>query len=371
MPKVQLGDLLKIGNGRNYSTLAKSGKYPVYGSGGLMGYTDSFLFSGESVLLPRKGTLDNIQYATGKFWTVDTIYFSKIDKSKVDPYFLFHYMKLLNLKNLNTGTGVPSMTQKSYEDIPLTIPALDAQKDIARVFRSLDQKIELNNKINAELEALARDLYSYWFIQFEFPDESGRPYKTAGGAMVYNEELKREIPADWSVKTLGEVCEMYQPGILSAKDLPVDGKYLVYGSNGVIGKYNEYNHKESEVAVSCRGDCGNVYRSLPDSWITGNAMVVRPLENYSYIGKQFLMNTLSKAGLKNIVTGSVQGQITRTNLAKVKITLPPEDSVIKYGLTADKIYRQSISNELQNQNLNQLRDYLLPMLMNGQVVVKD
>lgn len=175
MKTVKLGELLKIGNGRNYSTLTEVGEYPVYGSGGLMGYTNNFLYDGESVLLPRKGTLSNIQYTDGKFWTVDTIYFSKVDTEKADSYFLYSYLKLLDLENLNTGTGVPSMTQKAYEDIPLTIPDLKVQKSISRVVRLLNNKITLNGEINRELERIARLLYDYWFVQFDFPDENNRP----------------------------------------------------------------------------------------------------------------------------------------------------------------------------------------------------
>jgi type I restriction enzyme S subunit len=187
--------------------------------------------------------------------------------------------------------------------------------------------------------------------------------------MVWNDKLKREIPANWEVKTLGDICEMYQPEILSARDLPERGDYFVYGSNGVIGKYDAYNHEESSIAVSCRGDCGNVYRTLPKSWITGNAMIVKPLGKYQFIEKQFLFYMLKTAGVKNIITGSVQGQITRTNLEKVKIILPPQKLVEKYAIPANTIYKSNLSIELQNQKLAELRDWLLPMLMNGQISV--
>ena len=189
--------------------------------------------------------------------------------------------------------------------------------------------------------------------------------------MIYNKVLKREVPVGWEVEALGDICEMYQPKILSAKNLPKNGKYFVYGSNGVIGRYDKYNHNQPEIAVSCRGDCGNVYRSLPQSWITGNAMVVKPKQEFQYIEKQFLFCLLSTAGIKNIITGSVQGQITRANLEKVKIVLPQKELVKEYADLANKIYKQVIFNELQNQELTNTRDYLLPLLMNGQVSIAD
>ena len=129
---------------------------------------------------------------------------------------------------------------------------------------------------NDYLEAMARQLYDYWFVQFDFPDEDGKPYKSSGGKMVWNEKLKREIPEGWKSIFLGEMVDMYQPKTLSLKDLPINGKYRIYGANGIVGRYEQYNHKDSEVAMACRGNsCGVVNRTMPYSWITSNAMVLK------------------------------------------------------------------------------------------------
>ena len=193
-----LKDLLEIKNGTDYRNV-EAGSVPVYGSGGYMASINKWLYDGESILLPRKGTLNNIMFVRGKFWTVDTMYWSVIDKQKVIPYYLYNYLKALNFDNLYTGSTLPSMTNSAYYSIPINLPSLDNQKKLGHILEIIDKKIDINNKISTELEKVAKTLYEYWFVQFDFPDENERPYKSSGGAMVYNEILKREIPVGWEV----------------------------------------------------------------------------------------------------------------------------------------------------------------------------
>lgn len=188
--------------------------------------------------------------------------------------------------------------------------------------------------------------------------------------MVYNDILKKEIPLNWSYTTLDDICEMYQPQTISEKILIKDGKYFVYGANGIIGKYNEYNHSESEIVIACRGNsCGKINRTLHNSWITGNAMVIK-LKNKK-IHNEYLCNALRYTNIKGIISGSGQPQITRQNLSLVKIIQPQIDIVLKYSSIVKDIVEKRLKNELENQQLKTLRDWLLPMLMNGQVKVLD
>jgi len=190
MNRYNLKDLLSIKNGKDHKELI-DGDIPIFGSGGIMRYGDKAIYNDESILLPRKGTLSNIQYVNKPFWTVDTIYYSVINKKLANPFYLFNFLKCLDLTKLNSGTGVPSMTFNSYYDLKVKLPDLPTQKSIAKVLSDLDAKIELNNRINRELEAMTKTLYDYWFVQFDFPNEQGKPYKSSGGKMVYNAELKR------------------------------------------------------------------------------------------------------------------------------------------------------------------------------------
>ena len=155
--KYRLRDVLKIGNGKDHSSLP-SGKYPVIGSGGIMRYANQFLYNGESVLLPRKGTLSNIQYINGPFWTVDTCYYTIINKDRVLPYYLYALLRTLDLSGLDSGASIPSMTAKCYYGIKIELPNLDIQRKVAYVLRSYDNLIDNNNKRISLLEKAAQGL---------------------------------------------------------------------------------------------------------------------------------------------------------------------------------------------------------------------
>ena len=243
-----------------------------------------------------------------------------IDPSKADFEYVYYFLKTQydELRNLSSGVR-KNLNSNDIKNYPIRLPEnLDNQKRIANVLNALDKKIELNNRINAELEAMAKTLYDYWFVQFDFPDANGKPYKTSGGKMVYNPTLKREIPEGWSDGTLGEIAELYQPKTISEKEMAEDGEFLVYGANGIVGRYDQYNHEQSVVAVTCRGNsCGEINVTRPFSWITGNAMVVKT--DSHFLPPTYIYNLLRSAGLENVITGSAQPQITRTNLAPMKM----------------------------------------------------
>ena len=200
----KLCELLKIYNGTKYDHLNK-GDIPLYGSGGLMSHVDEALYSGEAILLPRKGTLSNIMYVNESFWTVDTMYYAVVNDKLADAFYLYSYLSQLDLSNLDSGSTLPSMTKSAYESIVVKLPDLKIQKAVATILFNIRKKLETNNKINQELEAMAKTLYDYWFVQFDFPDQNGKPYKSSGGKMVYNPELKREIPEGWGVARLDQL----------------------------------------------------------------------------------------------------------------------------------------------------------------------
>ena len=150
MKKFKLRDLLVIKNGCDHKRL-KVGGFPVYGSGGIMRYVDSYLYNKPSILLPRKGTLSNIQYAEKPFWTVDTIYYTEINTHLVNSYYLYLYLKMLDLSNLDSGTGVPSMTFDSYYNLVIELPEKEIQDKIAKIIYNINSKIALNQEINRNL----------------------------------------------------------------------------------------------------------------------------------------------------------------------------------------------------------------------------
>jgi type I restriction enzyme S subunit len=157
--------------------------------------------------------------------------------------------------------------------------------------------------------------------------------------MEFNNALKREIPIGWNSTELGKIADLYQPKTISEKEMSKDGKYLVYGANGIVGKYEQFNHAESVVAITCRGNtCGAINITRPYSWITGNAMVVKPLDDN--ISIDYLVNTLKRSGLNKIITGSAQPQITRSNLSPLLIISPPNNLIHEYAVRISGVCSQ-------------------------------
>tara|TARA_Y100001960_G_scaffold332878_1_gene435298 strand:- start:2141 stop:3364 length:1224 start_codon:yes stop_codon:yes gene_type:complete len=300
----------------------------------------------------------------------DSIVGFSADKEKTSEIFMHYIFTYIrrSIQNSVSGSIQDNINIDYLSNLKFRIPNLDYQNKVVGILASIDKKIEINNKINAELEAMAKTIYDYWFIQFDFPDENGKPYKSSGGNMVYNEALKREIPEGWSSDYLGNICDLYQSKTISDKEMSDSGKFLVYGANGIIGKYDDYNHSDSEIIISCRGSCGDIRRTLPRVWITGNAMVVKPKSKILH--NEFIYHTLKIIGIHKSITGSVQKQITRANLEKLSMLVPENTILIKYIDIVRDIVEKKLNNIQENIELEELRDWLLPMLMNGQVGFK-
>lgn len=381
-----LRDLVQIKNGRDHKELGE-GEIPVFGSGGIMRFADKAIYNEESILLPRKGTLSNIQYINKPFWTVDTIYYTIVNTKLSNAYYLYNYLKLLDLSWLNSGTGVPSMTFDAYYDLEVFLPELSVQHKIASVLSSLDSKIELNNRINAELEAMAKTLYDYWFVQFDFPNEEGKPYKTSGGAMVWNEELKREVPEGWEVKKVGKILNTSLGGTPSTKVREFwDNGNISWLNSGEIANFpiidSELKITEEAIRKSATDllPKGSVLLSITRH-LRPSILGIDACANQSVIGIKekgdikcyflypYLQNEIPR--LMEMRTGAQQPHINKEIVDESLILLPNDKSIILklYNKNVGYIYESIINNAFQNQKLSDLRNWLLPMLMNGQVKV--
>ena len=245
---------------------------------------------------------------------------------------------------------------------------INEQKNIAKILSAFDIKIALNRQINDNLEAMAKQLYDYWFVQFDFPDENGKPYKSSSGKMVWNEKLKRNIPELWTDTTLGCICDLYQPQTLGLSLLSDDEPFKVYGANGIVGHYNKYNHEQSEIAMACRGNsCGVLNRTMPKSWITGNAMVIHLKDET--INNEFIKQALKYANVKGAISGSGQPQLTRENLEVLNIIKPSQRILLLYSNVVAPLVEKEINMEKEIDRLTKQRNTLLPLLMNGQVTI--
>ncbi|GAA7831439.1 hypothetical protein HpCOL21_04250 [Helicobacter pylori] len=298
-----------------------------------------------------------------------------IDLKKLDPNYLYYYITqdkithyLQRIAECGTSS-YPSITPLDFLNVKIKLYPLETQQKIARTLSILDQKIENNHKINELLHKILELLYEQYFVRFDFLDENNKPYQTSGGKMKFSKELNRLIPSGWSVRFLNhKIVSTYQPKTISKTLLNNSYSYSVYGGGGIIGRFTEYNHEQSEFIISCRGQCGISYLTLPKSWITGNAMVIRPTK--SYTSKTYLYHTIKKYKLTNYITGSVQPQITRQNLSTMPILIPKRKILNKWNNISSLLWNLIHNNMQSTQTLTALRDFLLPLLLKQQVKPK-
>ena len=375
----KLCELLKIYNGTKYDHLNK-GDIPLYGSGGLMSHVDEALYSGEAILLPRKGTLSNIMYVNESFWTVDTMYYAIVNDKLADAFYLYSYLSQLDLSNLDSGSTLPSMTKSAYESIVVKLPDLKIQKAVATILFNIRKKLETNNKINQELEAMAKTLYDYWFVQFDFPDQNGKPYKSSGGKMVYHPELKREIPEGWGVERLGDISQ-YVSEKVDSFELNIEN-YV--GTDNMIADMGgiELTTSIPKSGTSTKFSAGDILISnirpyFKKIWLSdrtgGCSADVLCIRTNRTIPKEFVYATLARDDFFNYdVAGSKGSKMPRGDKKHImEYPIVFEFGVAEqYSKIVRPIYEAVHENNNQNQELTKLRDWLLPMLMNGQVKVE-
>jgi type I restriction enzyme S subunit len=356
---------------------------------------DDLLFSyetrlGEAALMP-----DGIKACLGRRMAL-----LRPNKDLVDPSFLLYsYLspafQNTIISNTITGATVDRISLNEFPDFPIWIPPLTTQKKIATVLSTLDAKIELNHRINQELEGLAKLLYDYWFVQFDFPISAeqaaamgdptlqGKPYRQSGGKMTYNPTLKREIPEGWEVKPLSKIAPVStatitpssQPNsIFKLFSIPVfdetgtyfeatgseigSNKFVVTGNSILVSKLNPWFSRV-------------IYPELGIEAVASTEFVVWKAKTSM---KAFLFMVATSEHFRSFCTQGATGTSNSHKRVNPKVmmnySIPYYEKTVKaYGEMVDSLLQAQLNNQKQNQELATLRDWLLPMLMNGQVTV--
>jgi len=301
-------------------------------------------------------------------------------KDKLNGRFLHYWLNTKQAKryfeNNAGGSGQRcSLPLNIIKSIPLYLPNLTTQKATAKILSDLDSKIELNNKINAELEKMAKTLYDYWFVQFDFPDKNGKPYKSTGGKMVYNEKLKREIPEGWGVTTFDKFADNLDSKripLSSQERLKKQGQYPYYGATGIMDYVSDYIFDGDYILLAEDGSVIDnkgfpiVQYIWGKTWVNNHAHVLSSKESENI---HYLYYYLKSIPAIKIMSGSIQKKINQDNLNKVRVINPDKKILIAFSAVIKPIRNKIINFTEENQKLAELRDWLLPMLMNGQVEV--
>jgi len=314
------------------------------------------------------------------------------ESSELFMHYVFTYIKR-SIQNSAIGSIQDNINIEYLTSLKFKIPEKNYQDKIADILSTLDAKIELNNRINAELENLAKTIYDYWFVQFDFPDRNGKPYKSSGGEMVYNKECDRAIPAGWEVISIESCCQIADCLHSKKSDFKFESEnyFLLQLENirddGLIDltkKYyvakSEYERwisrievMEDDILITNAGRVAATAQ-IPKGLVSGigrNITAIRPLSiSPTYLFLSFRGVDLNRQIRLNTDSGAFFTSLNVKGIKKLLVVKPPDEIESKFEKSVYSIRRKRELNSSENQQLTQLRDWLLPMLMNGQISIK-
>ena len=288
-------------------------------------------------------------------------------------------------------SGRKRVNETVLKHLKIKVPPIETQQKIAKILSDIDDKIEVLHQINDNLAELAKTIYDYWFMQFDFPDENGKPYKTSGGKMVYNEVLKREIPEGWEVKRIEDYCKSSGGYAFKSSEWKKSGNPIIKIKN--IQENNSLNIEDIDfvdmsktIDEKFKANAGDVVIAMTGATI-GKFAIVPKTDNGFYVNQRvgifklnefkklpFLINTLNQDYFrKNIIEiscGAAQPNISNEQINNIELILPISNIVEKFNSRMTICYEKIIQNRYKVYHLQSLRDWLLPMLMNGQISVE-
>jgi hypothetical protein len=314
-------------------------------------------------------------------------------KNETNPEFLYYFaispdFRKRAIECMEGTSGRQRVNENTLKTLELPIPEPQTQQSIAAVLSALDKKIALNKQINARLEQMAKTLYDYWFVQFDFPDASGKPYKSSGGEMVFDETLKREIPKGWKSGNILNIANLLGGGTPSKSspeywngNIPFftptdcDNSIFILDTADRItdaGLCNSSTRlfKKHSIFITARGSVGRSSINAVPMAMNQSCYAFQAKENVSYTFLFFLIRELIMI-LEVKATGSVFNSIVSSDIETTNLVISNKDLIMKFGEYCEPLFNQIETNLKQNHHLTQLRDFLLPMLMNGQVSVAE
>ena len=307
---------------------------------------------------------------------------AKISADFIDNAFCAYFTKSAMFKSQISSfasTNINNLNQGTLSRVKIPLFTKKDQQKIAAVLSTLDAKIDCNNRINAELEAMAKTLYDYWFVQFNFPDHNGQPYKSSGGKMVYNPTLKREIPAGWMDKQLSQIANitMGQSPLGESLNGSGDGVVFYQGSTDFGWQFPTVRlyttrgtrmAKCNDILLSVRAPVGDINIAYKDCCIGRGLAALNSKEGFDGF-LFYVMKYFKTVFDRRNSEGTTFGSITKDDLHSLPLAYPTNILLKEYDKVVSQYNKMVFVRSMENQHLTQLRDWLLPMLMNGQVTV--
>lgn len=354
-----LGEILEIKYGKDHKHLA-NGEFPVYGSGGIMRYAEKPIYDKPSILIPRKGTLSNLFYVDKPFWSVDTMFYTKIDETN-NSKFIYYFLKTLDLAALNVGSAVPSLTTEVLNNVEIKLPNRETQDKIASILSSLDDKIELNNQMNQTLEQIAQAIFKEWFVDFNFPGFDGN--------------LVDGLPKGWRKGKIVEEFNLTMGQSPKGESLNIDKEGIIFyqGRTDYGFRFPQprvYTTSPTRFAnqldtlVCVRAPVGDINMAIDKCCVgRGLAAIMHKKKAFSYT--LYLMKYLEPVFKTFEKEGTVFGAINKAGFENIEHTIPSFEIISLFEKTVNVFDEKIIKNSLENEQLIEIRNSLIPRLLSG------
>ena len=358
--KVRLGDVCLLNYGKSLvATKRINGGIPVYSSAGITGWHNQSLINSKAIIVGRKGTVGTVYLSETAFWCIDTAYYILPNDEVYNLKYLYYRLMSLGLNKLNEDSAVPGLNRETAYSQTFNLPPLNEQKWIVDILGSLDDKIELNSRINLNLESQAQALFKRWFVDFEFPDANGNPYKSSGGEFIDSE--LGGIPKGWKIGSLSDIVS-----IKYGKDHKKleNGCIPVYGSGGVMRYVEKSLYEQESVLIPRKGTLDNIIYINEPFWSVDTMFYTEMKEKN--IAK-FVYFFMQSQDLVSMNAGSAVPSMTTEILNKLTVIIPISENLKLFEDIANPIFKAMQNNKQQNKKFTDLRNAILPKLMNNEI----
>ena len=375
----KLGDVcsrLRSGKGIPASEVSACGKFAVVGGNGVRGYTDKSNFNGQCVVVGRQGAYcGNVRYFDGEFYMTEHAVVI-VGNEYADTHFLAYLLSIMELGHLSAQSAQPGLSIQTLSKLEISLPPLEEQRRIAGILGAIDDKIENNRRINTNLELQAQALYKQWFVDFEFPNEDGNPYKSSGGKMVDSE--LGQIPKGWSVGTIYKYVNVvygapYKSALFNERK---DGNPLIRIRD--LKTFSPQYYTQEILPNTEFINAGDVIAGMDAEFVPCLWMGEKGVLNQrccKFASKQdsisnYYVMFLVKPELEFVQsykTGTTVSHLGKADIDKFIVVQPPMTVIEKFSKIADALLNNKIKLAKENITLATLRDTLLPKLMNGEI----
>tara|TARA_Y100001936_G_scaffold225678_1_gene244367 strand:- start:111 stop:1280 length:1170 start_codon:yes stop_codon:yes gene_type:complete len=372
-----LKDLVEIQRGHDLPQQKRIiGEIPVIGSNGVVGYHNESKGVVPGLTIGRSGSIGNLNFLEKPYFPLNTTLYVTDFKGN-DERFVYYLFKNFNFSSFDSGTVQPSLNRNYLYKAQIKYPDVDEQKAIANILGTLDDKIELNQKMNQTLEDIAKAIFKSWFIDFD-PVRAKAESKPTGLPQEisdlfpdsFEDSELGDMPDGWRVEKLENIVKIQYGKNLPTNKLTEEG-YSVFGGNGIIGSYSKYLYEDAMTLVACRGAAsGKVSSSLPQSFVTNNSLVMNHIVT-EFPSQKFLEYYLKYIDPVKFTTGSAQPQITIEGIKDCKLLISPNNLIEKYEIFISVFLKKILTNQNEIETLTNLRETLLPKLISGEIRIRD